>query len=262
MKIGHVKRAKRADGELVKGLWRNYERRDSLVVSRPCFSAPSASKASDGCNVPDKGVGFISTSSIAAIARKAVTLGLTLTFAMATTSVTSALAQPVASDPGTGQPAQQTIAIVASTVSQLGSASENTAQNAADSSSKAKKSKKKTKGEKAVALAKKQIGTPYVYAGSSPKTGFDCSGLMYYVYGKLGKKIPRTAQGQYNKAKTVSKKSMKPGDLVFFGSDTSSIYHVGMYVGDGKYIHSPQTGDTVKIAKLSERSNIVAAARV
>jgi cell wall-associated NlpC family hydrolase len=95
-----------------------------------------------------------------------------------------------------------------------------------------------------VAVAKKQVGKDYRYGGTTPK-GFDCSGLTSYVYQEaINKKIGRSTQKQ-NKGKTikVSSEKLKPGDLLFFGSP-SNPYHVGVYIGSGKYIHSstPSTG--------------------
>lgn len=118
-----------------------------------------------------------------------------------------------------------------------------------------------TTGEKAVAKAKEYRGIPYVAGGSTP-SGFDCSGFTQYVYGKVGVKLSHNSQAQYNECdRKVARDDLKKGDLVFFGDGTSSINHVGMYVGNGKYIHSPQTGDVVSIDSLSHRTNYVGAAR-
>lgn len=132
---------------------------------------------------------------------------------------------------------------------------------AADEAAAALREKAKTPGEKAVDVAKEYRGVPYVAGGSTP-SGFDCSGFTRYVYGKLGVKLTHNSQAQYNECSTkVARGDLQPGDLVFFGGSTSSINHVGIYVGDGKYIHSPQTGDVVSIDDLSRRTNYVGAAR-
>lgn len=114
-----------------------------------------------------------------------------------------------------------------------------------------------TKAEAALKVAKAQLGKPYKWGATGPSS-FDCSGLTYYAY-KNGAKvsIPRTSREQSKYGKKVSKSELKPGDLVFFGKG-SSVNHVGMYIGNDQYIHSPQTGDVVKISKLSARKMIVA----
>lgn len=117
-----------------------------------------------------------------------------------------------------------------------------------------------TTGEKAVKIARHFLGTPYVWGGAAP-SGFDCSGLTQYVYGKLGVNLAHFAQTQYGQGKQVSKDGLKTGDLVFFGSGTGSIDHVGFYVGGGKYLHAPKTGDVVKVSRLSDRSDYVGACR-
>ncbi|MCY9806309.1 NlpC/P60 family protein [Lentilactobacillus senioris] len=91
-------------------------------------------------------------------------------------------------------------------------------------------------------LAKKNLGKPYVYGATGPYA-FDCSGFTSYVYKKAAKvTIPRTAAAQYQAAKKVSYKNMKKGDLVFFGYSAYSIYHVGVYVGNGQMIDAQNNG--------------------
>lgn len=104
-------------------------------------------------------------------------------------------------------------------------------------------------GSEIVAYAKSFLGTPYVHGGSSPK-GFDCSGFTQYVYAHFGGSLPRTSAGQYGTGDYVEKSQLKPGDLVFFTS-SSRISHVGIYVGGGSFIHSPQSGEDVKISSFS-----------
>ncbi len=101
-----------------------------------------------------------------------------------------------------------------------------------------------------------QLGKPYRWGGTSPRTGFDCSGLVYYAYKDLVKiHIPRTANEMYHlrDARPVDRDELQSGDLVFFrtrGRGTAD--HVGVYVGNGKFIQSPRTGRDIQITSLSE----------
>lgn len=98
-------------------------------------------------------------------------------------------------------------------------------------------------GNTVIASAQQYMGVPYVWGGMSPG-GFDCSGLTSYVFAKNGKKLPRTAAAQQSCAKPVAFNDLQPGDLVFWGAPA---YHVGIYIGDGKYIHAPAPGQSVSI---------------
>jgi cell wall-associated NlpC family hydrolase len=95
-----------------------------------------------------------------------------------------------------------------------------------------------------VAIALRYLGVPYVYGGSSPR-GFDCSGFTGYVYGLLGKRLPRTAAQQYSATTRISRSSARPGDLVFFFSG-GIVTHVGIYLGGNMMVAAPHTGDVVK----------------
>ncbi len=120
-----------------------------------------------------------------------------------------------------------------------------------------------SKGQALVATAKKYLGVPYVWGGTSPR-GFDCSGLMQYVCRQNGISLPRVAASQRNVGRYVSRANLQPGDLVFFGKG-GRITHVGMYVGNGNMIHAPQTGDVVKIASINSSyrvANYAGAVRV
>ena len=113
-----------------------------------------------------------------------------------------------------------------------------------------------TVGERAVALARSQLGVPYVYGGASP-AGFDCSGLVMWVYGRLGVDLPHNAAALYGVGRPVPTSQLRPGDLVFF----HGLGHVGIYIGRGRMIHAPQTGRSVEIEALGERSGAVVGAR-
>lgn len=113
--------------------------------------------------------------------------------------------------------------------------------------------------QKAVQLAKSKLGCKYVWGATGPNT-FDCSGLMYWIAKQLGKTIPRTSKEQSRNGTPVSKANLLPGDLVFF-ANKNGVHHVGMFIGDNKFIHSPQTGDVVKISSLSSRKDFYNARR-
>jgi cell wall-associated NlpC family hydrolase len=108
----------------------------------------------------------------------------------------------------------------------------------------------------AVGIAEQYLGTPYKWGGASPG-GFDCSGLASYVYGKLGKDVPHYTGAIYSKYQKVPESDLEPGDLVFFNGGG----HMGIYAGNGEYIHAPHTGDVVKMSSLTGRSDYVGAVR-
>ncbi|CAI3207708.1 peptidoglycan DL-endopeptidase CwlO [Clostridium neonatale] len=108
---------------------------------------------------------------------------------------------------------------------------------------------------------KSYLGTDYVYGGSSPSTGFDCSGLVQYCYGKYGISLPRTTYQQVLCGSHIEYDDMKAGDLVFFGT-SDDVHHVGVYIGNGEYLHAPQTGDVVKVSDITSRTDFYEARRV
>lgn len=112
----------------------------------------------------------------------------------------------------------------------------------------------------AVDIAKKYLGVPYVWGGTSPR-GFDCSGLVQYVYAQLGISISRTASSQAREGVYVDRANLTYGDLVFFARG-GYVHHVGMYIGDGKMIHAPHSGDVVRIVDLSSHKNYYTARRI
>lgn len=101
-------------------------------------------------------------------------------------------------------------------------------------------------------IAQSMIGVKYRYGGRHPETGFDCSGLVYYSHLRAGKTVPRTSQAQYRASIPVSRGSLQEGDLVFFRIRRNRISHVGIYLGNGRFVHAPSTGKKVSITSLNE----------
>ena len=102
-------------------------------------------------------------------------------------------------------------------------------------------------GKRVVDFAKHFVGTRYVYGGSSPRAGFDCSGLVRYVYGHFGVSLPHSSYAQFTEGRRIGRSALRPGDLVFF----DGLGHVGMYIGNGRFIHAPHTGTRVRIETLA-----------
>jgi peptidoglycan DL-endopeptidase CwlO len=98
-----------------------------------------------------------------------------------------------------------------------------------------------------VPLALQHLGTPYVWGGASPSQGFDCSGLVTYVYAQVGVSLPHHAASIWNYGSYVPRDQLEAGDLVFF----NGLSHMGIYIGGDQFVHAPHTGDVVKISSLS-----------
>ena len=99
-----------------------------------------------------------------------------------------------------------------------------------------------------VPIALQYLGIPYVWGGSSPSTGFDCSGFIMYVFAQIGVSLPHHAASQFGYGTPVSREQLAAGDLVFF----DGLGHAGIYIGGGQFVHAPHTGDVVKISSLYE----------
>jgi cell wall-associated NlpC family hydrolase len=109
-----------------------------------------------------------------------------------------------------------------------------------------------SKGQQALDVARRYIGTPFVWGGASPQTGFDDAGLVQYAYGQVGVSLPRVANDQFAVGTPVTKADLQPGDLVFFQDPTGYIHHVGLYAGDAAFLHAPHTGAVIGYSSLSE----------
>lgn len=105
-------------------------------------------------------------------------------------------------------------------------------------------------GQSVVRSARAAVGTPYRPGGDSLREGFDCSGLVCWAYAKNGVSLPRTTVEQRNLGRSVSKGSLQPGDIVVFNIRRG--LHTGIYTGDGKFIHSPSRGKTVREESLNQ----------
>jgi peptidoglycan DL-endopeptidase CwlO len=109
-----------------------------------------------------------------------------------------------------------------------------------------------------VSIALQYLGIPYVWGGSSPSQGFDCSGLVSYVYAQIGVSLPHHAASQWNYGSYVPSDQLQAGDLVFF----HGLSHVGIYIGGDQFVHAPHSGDVVKISYLSSYSGYYGAKRL
>jgi len=106
-----------------------------------------------------------------------------------------------------------------------------------------------TTGAMVADLAQKQIGAPYRFGGETP-TGFDCSGLIRYVYQQIGITVPHSSRLLYKQAKKIRLANVLPGDLLFFNISKNKVSHVGIYATTGQFIHAPSSGKHVSIARL------------
>jgi peptidoglycan DL-endopeptidase CwlO len=109
-------------------------------------------------------------------------------------------------------------------------------------------SKPSSRGARVAAVAQRYLGIPYRWGGESPSSGFDCSGFVMYVFSRVGVSLPRVVSAQYRVGNPVSRGNLRPGDIVFF----SGLGHDGIYIGGGRFIHSPSSGDVVKISSIHD----------
>lgn len=118
-----------------------------------------------------------------------------------------------------------------------------------------------TLGERAAKIALRAVGVPYRWGGSSPAQGFDCSGLVYWAYGRLGLELPHSSYALFGEGRPVARARLRPGDVLFF----SGLGHVGLYVGRGRMVHAPHSGRLVEVVRLAHShygSRLVSARRM
>jgi cell wall-associated NlpC family hydrolase len=112
-------------------------------------------------------------------------------------------------------------------------------------------------GSRAARIAVRAVGTPYRYGGAS-LGGFDCSGLVMWTYAKLGVRLPHNAWSQSQVGTPVTRRTLRPGDLLFF----RGYGHVGLYVGRGRMVHAPQSGERVEVVRLATRDDLAEVRRI
>jgi murein DD-endopeptidase len=106
--------------------------------------------------------------------------------------------------------------------------------------------------QRAADYARDMVGKPYRYGGNSP-SGFDCSGLVQYSYSRAGLPIPRTTRSQRESGIAVGSQSLRAGDLIFFDQEGRKSSHVGIYIGNGRFVHAPSSGKKVRVDKLDKK---------
>jgi len=106
-------------------------------------------------------------------------------------------------------------------------------------------------GARAAFYATKLVGARYHYGGNNPSRGFDCSGLVQYSYKLAGIRIPRSTQYQYQRSHYINRSQLRKGDLLFFNQEGKRFSHVGIYIGDNKFVHAPSTGKRVRVSTIS-----------
>jgi cell wall-associated NlpC family hydrolase len=124
-----------------------------------------------------------------------------------------------------------------------------------------RRKRKRTLGERAARIALRAVGVPYRWGGMSPSSGFDCSGLVYWAYGRLGVEVPHSSYALAGIGRRIGRSHLKPGDILVF----SGYGHVSLYVGRGRMVHAPHSGTRVQVVRLGGShygSRLVTASRV
>jgi cell wall-associated NlpC family hydrolase len=126
---------------------------------------------------------------------------------------------------------------------------------------KPKRKPKPSLGARAARIALQAVGAPYQWGGASMTSGFDCSGLVYWAYRRLGIELPHSSYALYDRGRRVTRSRLRAGDLLFF----FGLGHVGLYLGQGRMVHAPSSGRTVEVVSLRRshfRGRLIGARRV
>jgi len=106
-------------------------------------------------------------------------------------------------------------------------------------------------GDRAAFYATKMVGARYRFGGNNPKKGFDCSGLVQYSYKLAGSSVPRNTRYQFQNSRAIHRSELRKGDLLFFNQEGKRFSHVGIYIGNGRFVHAPSSGKRVRVSTLS-----------
>lgn len=216
---------------------------ESAAQTSTTQQAPAASQSSTTPAAPAQQQSSVATSSSTSQATQVQT--------QTQTSQTSTSVAPVAQSASTQQsaPAQQQSTTQTQTQN-TASSSNATATTPSQSTNTNNSTATSGNAQSVVSAALSQIGTPYVWGGSTPGVGLDCSGLVQYAYSRAGVKLDRVTTAQEGAGQRVSLNSLQPGDIIFWGGAGAS-YHDAIYIGGGQYVHAPQPGESVKIGTIS-----------
>lgn len=217
---------------------------ESAAQTSTTQPAPAASQSSTTPTAPAQQQSSVATSTSTSQATQVQT--------QTQTSQTSTSVAPVAQSASTQQsaPAQQQSSTQQQTQNTTNTAS--SSNTTATTPTQTPKAPAQTSGnaQTVINAALSQIGTPYVWGGSTPGVGLDCSGLVQYAYSRAGVSLGRITTAQEGAGQRVSLNSLQPGDIIFWGGAGAS-YHDAIYIGGGQYVHAPQPGESVKIGTIS-----------
>lgn len=217
---------------------------ESAAQTSTTQPAPAASQSSTTPTAPAQQQSSVATSTSTSQATQVQT--------QTQTSQTSTSVAPVAQSASTQQsaPAQQQSSTQTQTQNTTNTAS--SSNTTVTTPTQTPKAPAQTSGnaQTVINAALSQIGTPYVWGGSTPGVGLDCSGLVQYAYSRAGVSLGRITTAQEGAGQRVSLNSLQPGDIIFWGGAGAS-YHDAIYIGGGQYVHAPQPGESVKIGTIS-----------